>query len=101
MYQWIVFVHVASVLGLLLVHPVTVSFHMKAERNDVRIRELLEVTESASVLRWVFFGLIIATGVLLGFLGSWWAPAWIWIALVVIVGVGDGLTCYGGRMTST
>jgi hypothetical protein len=25
MYRWIVFIHIASVLGLLLVHPVTVA----------------------------------------------------------------------------
>lgn len=97
MYQWIVFLHVASVLGLLLVHPVTVSFHMKEERDDTRIRELLEVTESASRLRWVFFGLVIASGVLLGFLGSWWGSAWIWIALVVFVAIGVVMNRYGGR----
>jgi 4-hydroxybenzoate polyprenyltransferase len=97
MYQWIVFVHVASVLGLLLVHPVTVSFHMKEERDDTRIRELLEVTESASRLRWVFFGLVIASGVLLGFLGSWWGTAWIWVALVVFVAIGVVMNRYGGR----
>lgn len=97
MYQWIVFVHIASVLGLLLVHPVTVSFHMKEERDDTRIRELLEVTESASRLRWVFFGLIIGSGILLGFLGSWWGSAWIWIALVTFVAIGVVMNRYGGK----
>ena len=52
MYEWIVFIHIASVLGLLPVHPVTVSFHLKQERDDTRIRELLEVSEAASTLRW-------------------------------------------------
>jgi 4-hydroxybenzoate polyprenyltransferase len=97
MYQWIVFVHVASVLGLLIVHPVTVAFHLKEERVDVRIRELLEVTESASALRWVFFALIIVSGALLGFLGSWWGSAWIWVALVVFVAIGVVMNRYGGR----
>ena len=91
------FLHIASVLGLLLVHPVTVSFHMKEERDDSRIRELLEVTESASLLRWVFFGLVIASGILLGFLGSWWGTAWIWIALAVFVAIGVVMNRYGGR----
>jgi hypothetical protein len=85
MYQWIVFIHIASVLGLLLVHPVTVAFHLKEERNDTRIRELLEVSEAASLLRLAFFGLTLASGVLLGFMGSWWAGAWIWAALVTFV----------------
>ena len=97
MYQWIVFIHIASVLGLLIVHPVTVAFHLKQERNDVRIRELLEVTEAASTLRWIFFGLVILSGVALGFLGSWWSNTWIWAALVIFVLIGLVMNLYGGR----
>jgi 4-hydroxybenzoate polyprenyltransferase len=97
MYQWIVFIHIASVLGLLIVHPVTIAFHLKEERVDVRIRELLEVTESASRLRWIFFALIIGSGILLGFLGSWWGSAWIWIALVLFAAIGVVMNRYGGR----
>jgi 4-hydroxybenzoate polyprenyltransferase len=97
LYQWIVFIHIASVLGLLIVHPVTVAFHLKQERNDVRIRELLEVTEAASTLRWIFFGLVILSGVALGFLGSWWSTAWIWAALVIFVLIGLVMNLYGGR----
>jgi 4-hydroxybenzoate polyprenyltransferase len=97
MYQWIVFIHIASVLGLLLVHPVTVAFHLKEERNDTRICELLEVSEAASTLRWVFFGTTLGSGVLLGFMGSWWGSAWIWGALVVFVAIGLVMNLYGGR----
>jgi 4-hydroxybenzoate polyprenyltransferase len=97
MYQWIVFIHIASVLGLLIVHPVTIAFHLKEERVDVRIRELLEVTERASMLRWAFFWSIIGSGVLLGFLGSWWGSTWIWIALIVFVAIGVVMNRYGGR----
>jgi 4-hydroxybenzoate polyprenyltransferase len=97
MYRWIVFVHIASVLGLLLVHPVTVAFHLKVERNDTRIRELLEVSEAASILRWVFFGLTLASGILLGFMGSFWGSAWIWAALVTFVAIAVVMNLYGGR----
>jgi 4-hydroxybenzoate polyprenyltransferase len=98
MYQWIVFIHIASVLGLLLVHPVTVAFHLKEERNDTRIRELLEVSEAASALRWIFFALTLLSGVVLGFLGSWWSSAWIWAALAIFVLIGVVMNLYGGRM---
>ena len=97
MYRWIVFIHIASVLGLLLVHPVTVAFHLKEERNDTRIRELLEVSEAASTLRWVFFGLTIASGLVLGFMGSFWGSTWIWAALVIFVAIGLVMNLYGGR----
>jgi hypothetical protein len=98
MYQWIVFIHIASVFGLLLVHPVTVAFHLKEERDDTRIRELLEVSEAASRLRWIFFGLTLLSGVVLGFLGSWWSTTWIWAALTVFVLIGVLMNLYGGRM---
>jgi 4-hydroxybenzoate polyprenyltransferase len=97
MYRWIVFIHIASVLGLLLVHPVTVAFHLKQERSDVRIRELLEVSEAASRLRWIFFALILLSGVVLGFLGSWWGSAWIWAALLVFALIAIVMNRYGGR----
>ena len=97
MYRWIVFIHIASVLGLLLVHPVTVAFHLKEERDDTRIRELLEVSEAASALRWMFFALTIATGVLLGFLGGFWGTAWIWAALAIFILIGAVMNLYGGR----
>jgi len=96
-YQWIVFIHIASVMGLLLVHPVTVAFHLKAERDDTRIRELLEVSEAASALRWVCFGLTLASGIVLGFMGSLWGTAWIWAALVIFIAIGLVMNLYGGR----
>jgi 4-hydroxybenzoate polyprenyltransferase len=97
MYRWILFIHIASVLGLLLVHPVTVAFHLKQERVDVRIRELLEVSEAASALRWIFFVLIMVSGVVLGFLGSWWGTAWIWAALILFGVIAVVMNRYGGR----
>lgn len=83
--------------GVLLVHPVTVAFHLKEERNAIRIRELLEVSEAVSTLRWVFFGLTIASGIVLGFMGSWWGSARIWAALLIFVVIGVVMNLYGGR----
>ena len=56
------------------------------------------MTEAASTLRWVFFWLVILSGVVLGFLGSWWSSAWIWAALVIFVLIGLTMNLYGGRM---
>ncbi|TME38423.1 MAG: hypothetical protein E6I57_09180 [Chloroflexi bacterium] len=91
------FVHLASVMGLLLVHPVTVAFHLKQERDDTRIRELLEVSEAASALRWAFFYLVVASGIVLGFMGGFWGTAWIWAALAIFVLIGVVMNVYGGR----
>ena len=63
----------------------------------MRIRELLEVSEAASALRWIFFALVVVSGVALGFLGSWWGTGWIWAALAVFVLIGVVMNRYGGR----
>src|SRR5439155_21715203 len=75
MYRWIVFIHIASVLGLLLVHPVPVAFHLKQERDDFRIREPLEVSEAASALSWIFFGLTLLSAIVHVFMVSFWFTA--------------------------
>jgi hypothetical protein len=40
------------------------------------------------LLRWAFFAATIASGVLLGIMGSWWGTAWICAALVLFVAIG-------------
>ena len=83
MYDWIRFLHIASILGLMLIHPVTVAFHLKEERDDKRIRMLLEVTEAAGGMRGIFFGLVLVTGITLGIMAGFFGTFWIWASIVI------------------
>jgi hypothetical protein len=40
---------------------------------------------------------ILASGIALGFYGSWWGHGWIWVALVIFVVVGGVMTYFSFR----
>jgi plastocyanin len=91
MYQWWKFVHIVGVFGFLISHGVSigVTFQLRRERDPRRIVGLLEL--SATSIRAFYASLLVllAGGVVAGFLGDWWSRAWIWasVALLVLVSV--------------
>jgi uncharacterized membrane protein len=86
-YRWWVFLHILGVFGFLLGHGVSVgvAFRLRRERDPARINALLELSGSSLTL--FFFGLLVlvAAGVVAGFIGKWWSDGWIWTALAVLV----------------
>ena len=87
MYRWVVLLHLVSVGGFLMAHGVSAgaSLQLRKERGEEPARTLVELSTASLYFSYAFLIAIIATGVLLGFLGGWWGRAWIWIALVVVV----------------
>lgn len=87
MYGWIVFLHVAGVLGFLLYHGVSmfVSLQLLRERDPKRVAHLIEL--SGSSLRGFYFSflVLVGAGVAAGFLGRWWGRGWIWTSLVIFL----------------
>ncbi len=81
------FLHILGVFGFLLGHGVSVgvAFRLRRERDPARINALLELSGSSLTL--FFFGLLVlvAAGVVAGFIGKWWSDGWIWTALAVLV----------------
>lgn len=81
MYRWIVFNHVARVLVFLRAHGASavVSFRLKNERDPERLRALLDLSSASigSIATWIPLGVVILTGVVLGFMGGWWGQWWI------------------------
>jgi plastocyanin len=86
-YQWWVFVHLVGVFGFLASHGVsmTVAFRLRKERDPRRIADLLQL--SSSSIRGFYYSLVVllAGGIVAGFLGHWWGRAWIWAAIGVLV----------------
>ncbi len=89
-YLWIVWFHVVSVFGFLFAHgtSVFVMLTLRKERDLERIRALLNLSRSTYAFSYTFILLVLVTGILAGFLGSWWGRLWIWTA----IGVGFALT---------
>jgi hypothetical protein len=87
MYQWIVFLHVIGVFGLLLAHggSVSLALRLRSERHPERIRTLLDQSSNSLSLMYGSLLLLLITGIAAGFVGNWWGRGWIWVAIGVLV----------------
>lgn len=87
LYEFIVFLHVASTFGFLLSHGGTasVAFALKRERDPQKARALLDLSDIS--YPWMYWSLLasIAFGIVAGFQGAWWKSGWIWVSIVVLV----------------
>ncbi len=95
LYALVVFVHAATVLIFFMLHgtSMAVAFKLRQEREPARVRALLDVSRfalGAPTIVLVVVGLL--SGILAGFMGGWWGTLWIWISLVLFLGVGIGMT---------
>jgi uncharacterized membrane protein len=86
-YSWLVFLHVASVVGFLLSHggSAVAAFRLRRESSPDAIRALLRVSTLSSQVMYPFLLLVFVTGVALGFAGHWWGYAWIWTAVALLL----------------
>jgi hypothetical protein len=88
-YQWWVFLHIAGVFVFLVAHGVSmgVSLRLRQERDPNRIMALLDVSSSSISGLYVGLVLLLAGGVVAGFVGDWWGQGWIWVALGTLAAV--------------
>jgi hypothetical protein len=86
-YKAWLFVHLAGVFGFLLAHGVSVSvlFRLQKERNPERVSELIELSASSIRAFYVSLLVLLAGGIVAGFLGHWWSQGWIWAGIGVLV----------------
>jgi hypothetical protein len=87
MYPWLVFLHVIGVFGFLMAHGVSagVYFALRRERNVDRIRLLLQMSSGTIRVMGGSLLLLLATGIIAGFMGQWWSQGWIWLSLILLV----------------
>jgi hypothetical protein len=87
LYQWVVYLHIASVFAFVGIHGVSAwtGWMIKRERDPARIAWLTSLSGSTVNAIYYALALVLATGVMLGFMGSWWGKRWIWAAIVVLV----------------
>jgi hypothetical protein len=98
MYQWLLYAHIASVAGFLLAHGTSaaMALRLRSEKTTDGIRSLTDLSKQTTNVMYGFIGLIIITGLFLGFQGLWWGRGWIWTALVVLI-VAIGAMSFLGR----
>lgn len=98
MYRWLVFLHVLGVFGFLLAHGVSVfvAFRVRREKDIHAIRALLGLSARAVMMSFFSLLLLLAAGIVAGFMGNWWSMGWIWAALGVFVVVWILMSAFTG-----
>jgi hypothetical protein len=101
MYQWVVFAHVASVLAFMLAHGihVTVMWAMRAEPDPERSMTFFNGLPTATGLR-ILLAVVVASGAIAGFMGSWWGSGWIWASLILLTVIAVAMWRFGGEYFS-
>lgn len=86
-YQWWVFLHVAGAFVFLVAHGVSmgVALRLRQERDPKRIMALLDVSSTSISGLYVGLVLLLAGGIVSGFVGDWWDQGWIWVALGTLI----------------
>ena len=97
MYEWLIFLHIAAVLAFMLAHGshVAAMWRMRAEADPEVSLTLFNTLSSPLPLR-ILLGVIVGSGVLAGFMGSWWSRGWMWASLITLVAISVAMWRYGG-----
>jgi hypothetical protein len=100
MYPWLIFLHVVGVFGFLMAHGVSagVAFALRSERNLERVRALLMLSAASYPVMYGSLLLLLLVGVVLGFMGSWWGRAWIWVSLILLIAIVMLMGRFGSRI---
>lgn len=97
MYELVVFTHVASVLAFMLAHGahVVAMWAFRGEPDPERALTFFNDLPKVTLTR-ILLSVTLGTGVLAGFMGSWWTSAWIWTSLAALVVIWVAMWRYGG-----
>lgn len=99
MYQWLIFAHILGIFGFLFAHgtAAAVAFALPRQHEVERVRVLLDLSRSVSIIGVVSLLVLLAAGITAGFMGNWWSQGWIWVSLGLFVLIGATMTPLGSR----
>ncbi len=86
-YPWLVFIHVAAVLGFVFAHggAAFISFRVRRERNVQTVTAFIQLAELTNSLMYPFFWILVIFGILAGLSGHWFGHGWISAAIVILI----------------
>jgi hypothetical protein len=87
LYVWLKFIHLAGLVAFLFGHGIAdgASLAIRAKPAAEVSRALLQLSIWSYRIAYPGLFLLLATGVWMGFAGSWWARGWIWASIGVLV----------------
>jgi hypothetical protein len=85
--QWLIFLHILAALTFFLAHGASAAMALRVRRETdfVRIRAMLDLSESTIELMFVSFLGMGLTGVALPFFIHIWNKAWVWISILLMI----------------
>lgn len=101
MYSWMVYIHVLATFAFLITHGVSsvVSLRLRHQRDPAQARAWLELYASPGVYKILYGSLLVLllSGIIGGFMGKWWSYGWIWLSLLLLVGIIAAMFLIGGK----
>jgi hypothetical protein len=87
--RWLVFIHALAAISFFFFHGVSaaMAFKIRKETDFARIRAMLDVSSANIPMMSVSFGTMGLTGLILPFLVHIWDRVYIWVSIILILGV--------------
>jgi hypothetical protein len=99
MYNWVVFLHVTIIFIFLIQHAaeIIVTFKLREQKEPEGIFATYSfMPDNNSRNLRITYSLIIITGMIAGFMSTWWKQGWMWTALGVMIVIWIVMNRVGG-----
>jgi hypothetical protein len=85
--RWLIFLHVLSAITFFFAHgtSATMIFKVRNETDIVRIRAMLDMSDSTLEIMFVSFISMGLTGLALPFFVHIWNKVWVWLSIILMV----------------
>lgn len=85
--QWLIFLHVLSAITFFLAHGAsfTMIFKLRTEMDVMRMRAMLDMSDSTVEIMFISFITMGLTGLALPFLIHIWTKLWVWLSIILMV----------------
>ena len=99
-YRWFLLIHIGALMGFILSHgvPALVAVRLSSSTPEIAKTYLLLARDRLIILSLgATLGLVLSTGVSLGFFGGYWGHGWIWAVLASAIVVTFSMSILGRR----
>lgn len=97
---WLKFIHVLAGFAFLLGHgaAVFVAFQLKKTKDLERMKAMMDLSAAGWPVMMLSLLVLFLAGIISGFLVGAWGRLWIWIALVLLIGITGWMFGLGARI---
>lgn len=94
LYAWLQFAHLASLAAFLFAHGLSAATAFAARGLGTNSRQLLALSLQSYYVAGPAFLILIATGIWMGVLGSWFGHVWIWAAIAILIALTAAMSAW-------